>query len=133
MIGPLYHNTVYLSSVITLIKGISIDNPVAPCYTGGMSNHKIHKIKGNDAESWYENGKRHRRDGPAVAISTGYQAWYIRGELHRTDGPALTWPDGSTEWYMRNNRLISYDRLQLLTKCGDDTIMMLKLRWGRMF
>ncbi len=36
--------------------------------------------------TWYKNGKRHRKDGPAVIWGDGSQFWYKNGKRHREDG-----------------------------------------------
>ena len=36
----------------------------------------------------------------------GIQRWYQNGKLHRTDGPAIICPDGKQQWY-RNGRWIT--------------------------
>ena len=28
---------------------------------------------------WYQNGQRHRTDGPAAVFASGFKAWYING------------------------------------------------------
>jgi hypothetical protein len=56
----------------------------------------------------YENGKRHREDGPAVEYepdeyqSNGSRAWYIHGQRHRIDGPAVEFDNGRKEWYIND-------------------------------
>lgn len=37
-------------------------------------------------------------DGP-VTDSDGTQKWYQDGKLHRDDGPAVIYPDGTQYWY----------------------------------
>ena len=45
--------------------------------------HRIHgpafTSPGGHQRSWYQNGRRHRVDGPAVEWSDGYRAWFING------------------------------------------------------
>ena len=42
-------------------------------------------------DEWYdEAGLRHRDDGPAVVGEDGTEAWWQHGKLHRLDGPAVT-------------------------------------------
>ena len=48
----------------------------------------------------YQNGLRHRIDGPAFERPDGYQAWYKDGRLHREGGPAVIRPDGWLEWWL---------------------------------
>jgi hypothetical protein len=47
---------------------------------------------------WYQNGKSHRLDGPAIDNGTKY--WYQNGQRHRLDGPAIEWADGEKWWYI---------------------------------
>jgi len=53
----------------------------------------------NDKTEWWQNGKRHRLDGPAVEYS-GSKEWYQNGKLHRLDGPAYEGREGTKEWYI---------------------------------
>ncbi|MEJ0044270.1 MAG: hypothetical protein WDM81_19535 [Rhizomicrobium sp.] len=43
-------------------------------------------------EGWYQNGKEHREDGPAIILyhegGIGTELWYLRGKKHRENGPA---------------------------------------------
>ena len=39
--------------------------------------------------SWFDNGLRHRIDGPAEILHNGREIWYTYGKLHRNDGPAV--------------------------------------------
>jgi hypothetical protein len=55
---------------------------------------KLHRDDGPAIESfdgkvnvWYVDGKRHRDDGPAF-IGNQRKAWYKHGKMHREDGPA---------------------------------------------
>jgi hypothetical protein len=42
--------------------------------------------------AWFEDGKCHRADGPAINTSDGEQQWRLKGRLHRLDGPAYVPP-----------------------------------------
>jgi hypothetical protein len=59
----------------------------------------------NGHKEWYINGKRHREDGPAVEWADGYKAWYINGKRHRKDGPAVEYTNGDKGWYINGNYL----------------------------
>ena len=37
-------------------------------------------------------GELHCEDGPAVIHPDGYQAWYQNGLRHRAEGPAVVYP-----------------------------------------
>ena len=54
---------------------------------------------------WYENGKLHREDGPAVEWSDGGKEWYFEGNRHRTDGPAVEYSDGTKAYYVDDKEL----------------------------
>lgn len=56
-------------------------------------------IAGGD-QYWYQDGKRHRANGPAVVFPGGHQAWYQHGKRHREDGPAMVHVNGACEWYI---------------------------------
>jgi hypothetical protein len=43
---------------------------------------------------WFQNGERHRLDGPAIECEDGSKAWFQNGERHRLDGPAIEY----TRW-----------------------------------
>ncbi len=62
------------------------------------------RIEYDDRVEYYQNGKRHRTDGPAVEWAGGGKAWYQNGHLHRTDGPACEWADGSKDWWQNGQR-----------------------------
>ena len=53
---------------------------------------------------WFQNGKSHRTDGPAIELKDGTKLWYKTGKLHRENGPAVEYPNGTKLWYF-NNRL----------------------------
>jgi hypothetical protein len=38
---------------------------------------------------WFQNGKLHRLDGPAIEYSNGVKIWCQNGKCHRLDGPAI--------------------------------------------
>ena len=62
------------------------------------------KVGSDGTKYWYQNGKLHRLDGPAIEYSYGgNKLWYQNGQLHRLDGPAIEYPDGTKEWY-RNGK-----------------------------
>ena len=62
-------------------------------------------VNTNGDREWYQNGKRHREDGPAVEDAGGDKVWYQNGSLHRLDGPAIEYANGSKEWYIRGRVL----------------------------
>jgi hypothetical protein len=74
-------------------------------------NGKIHRKKGpaityeySNKKEWYVNGERHREDGPAITSHNGkHKEWYINGKRHREDGPAYIYGD-LKEWYINGKR-----------------------------
>jgi hypothetical protein len=48
---------------------------------------------------WYQCGKLHRLDGPAIEWADGTKAWYQNNDLHRLDGPAYEGDSDSNGWY----------------------------------
>ena len=55
--------------------------------------------------SWYQNGKCHRLDGPAVEHANGSKHWYLNGERHRIDGPAIEFAHGAKSWFLNGKQL----------------------------
>ncbi len=63
-------------------------------------------------EFWFNNGKLHKIDGPAVLRPNGTKEWWLNGKLHRENGPAIEYSNGDKEWwingkYYKNNTLKS--------------------------
>lgn len=110
---------------------------------GVKTEIKIEIIEGVEylvyGEEWWENGKRHRKGGPAdtknYKISTHlsnivyirnerrddngiFMKWYVNGELHRTDGPAIILPDGEM-WYV-NGKLHRYKEPAVIRENRED-------------
>ena len=63
--------------------------------------------------SWYQNGKPHRLDGPAIEHADGSKFWYQNGKYHRLDGPAIEWADGSKFWYIEG---VKYSEAEFVAK-----------------
>ena len=74
-------------------------------------NGKLHRLDGpaieyfDGSEEYYQNGELHRLDGPAVEWSDGTKKWCQNGELHRLDGPAIIYSDGTKCWYINGQHL----------------------------
>ena len=62
------------------------------------------RIHSNGANEWFQNGKRHRDDGPAITWSDGTKEWFQNDKVHREDGPAREYPDGTKHWYQNGKR-----------------------------
>ena len=56
-------------------------------------------VDANGNEYWYWRGSIHRTDGPAVVNHNGWKEWVVHGKLHRTDGPAIIKTDGTKVWW----------------------------------
>ena len=72
---------------------------------------KFHRLDGpaieqtNGSKFWYQNDKRHRLDGPAVEDANGDKHWYQNGERHRLDGPAIEYANGDKRWCIDGEEL----------------------------
>ena len=53
--------------------------------------------------SYYDNSGQLRRIDGAL-----HSAWYQNGQKHRTDGPAIIWNDGVKEWWI-GGKLLTED------------------------
>ena len=77
------------------------------------------KVYENRTE-WFQNGKRHRLDGPAAEWKDGCKMWFQNGKRHRLDGPAVELKDNDDRAYYINGVECSkaeYDRkVKELTK-----------------
>jgi hypothetical protein len=63
----------------TLEDGSQVDN-IPRNYTGSF-------IYEHDSKWWYQQGKLHRIDGPAIEYTNGNVLFYYQGKLHRIGGP----------------------------------------------
>jgi hypothetical protein len=63
-----------------------------------MTKNGLVKMSNGD-KHWYQNGKLHREDGPAIEEKTGAQYWFKEGKLHRSNGPAVIRTNGEMKWY----------------------------------
>jgi len=61
---------------------------------------------------YYQNGKLHRIDGPAVIWASGETLWCFNGLWHRADGPALEL------WYIRDKRVSQEEHARLIKLKG---------------
>ena len=68
--------------------------------------------------AWYDaNGLFHRVCAPAVIYDSGHKIWYQHGRLHCSNGPAVTWEDGTEEWWIQD-RYITSDVLPWMATQG---------------
>jgi len=68
-----------------------------------MQEYKV-KVYPDGDKHWYQNGKFHREDGPAIELANGDKEWLQNDELHREDGPAIEWANGDKFWYQNDLR-----------------------------
>ena len=73
-----------------------------------MNKQPICEVLPDGTKEWYQNGKYHRADGPAVEYADGAKDWFLNGNLHRVDGPAVEYPDGTKYWFL-NGKLHRVD------------------------
>ena len=78
-------------SQITIEKLITLDE----LYQLTTGKYFIQK-----ATVYYQKGKYHRIDGPAIEWLDGTKEWLVNGKYHRMDGPAVERSDGTKEWYI---------------------------------
>ena len=71
-----------------------------------MQVYKV-TVDNNGIVSWYnERDELHREGGlPAVEGSDGYKAYYEHGKRHRLDGPAVEYHNGRKEYWIDGERL----------------------------
>lgn len=89
----------YLStqSLMEISPSVTHNNTIQPHmkhYTNELLNSKAidnisqPTIIHNGCEIWYNEGKKHRVNGPAEIWPDGSEFWFINGQRHREDGPA---------------------------------------------
>lgn len=96
-----------------------------------FQNGKRHRLDGPAIEftdgnrSWWQNDKLHRLDGPAVEFADGYREWYQKGQLHRTDGPAIERTNGDCEWWINGKQFTEEEFNQQTKKstCENKTVI----------
>ena len=74
-----------------------------------MLNGKKHRKDGPAVispyqEEWWVDGERHREDGPAIISLNGSLSYYVKGKLHREDGPAVVLSNGLQEWWLNGRK-----------------------------
>ena len=88
------------------------------CYAGiekkWILNGQIHRAKGaaiknSNGEEWWVNGKRHRKDAPAMIKFIGEERWFWEGSLHRENGPAVKTAFGEEYWYFHGDHYIQQE------------------------
>ena len=59
----------------------------------------------SDRVEWFQDGKLHRIDGPAIEWFDGDEHWFQKGKYHRIDGPAIEDANGYKCWYLQGKRV----------------------------
>jgi hypothetical protein len=72
----------------------------------------IVEVQDNGDKRWYQNGKLHRTDGPAVECADGTKEWWLNDKIHRTDGPAIEYANGYKRWYIESVELTEAEFLK---------------------
>jgi len=90
-------------------------------------------ISETGTKKWYQNGKLHRLDGPAIEFPDGCKIWYRNNKMHRLDGPAAEYKDGYKEWWIQGReyteeefhaKLLKHESCNLI----EELINMLRLK-----
>jgi len=79
---------------------------------------------------WYQNGQLHRVDGPAIERANGDKFWCQNGKYHRTDGPAVEHTDGYKSWFVNDKRISFPKEFQEATGVSDEDMCVLILKYG---
>lgn len=103
-----------------------------------FKNGSLHRIDGpaaihaDGSTEWWQLGVLHREDGPAKDLADGEQQWWVNGTRHRLGGPAITRTmlPGSRSWWIHGKHIRSVQQYQLETKCADEDLALLILRYG---
>ena len=94
-----------------LYNELHCDDGPAVVYANGQKEWyqfgKLHRLDGPAIEcvsikEYWEYGKRHRLNGPAVIKYDNIRYWYQFGKLHRENGPAIenTRDSNHTHYYL---------------------------------
>ena len=86
-----------------------------------MIEYTVHVYETN-TKFWLLNGKRHRKDGPAVEYANGGKAWYLNGKLHHENGPAVEWASGTKYWYLNGEQLTEAEHAEQTNPAIEMTI-----------
>lgn len=73
-------------------------------------------IRKDGSKFYYQYGKLHRENGPAIIYPWGDEYWYYRGRLHRKNGPAVI--TGQETKYYHNGKLHRDDGPAVISKGG---------------
>ena len=70
------------------------------------------KVYPRGSKFLYQEGNRHREDGPAIEYANGSKLWYFEGKLHREDGPAIEYDDGYKAWFLKGKEYTEEEHLK---------------------
>ena len=109
-------------------------------YTDGTKywyqNGKCHREDGpaieypSGSKEWFLNGKYHREDGPAIERANGTKYWYLNGNLHREDGPAIERANGTKSWFLNGEEYTEKEFLKKTSKVKELTLTELEKLLG---
>ena len=78
-----------------------------------MGNPTIDEV---GTKTWHnKDGQIHRLYAPAVIRPNGIEMWYQNGLRHRLDGPAVTIKDRKGGWWYVNNKELDGETMEELT------------------
>lgn len=72
----------------------------------------------DEVTEWLRNSGRTNKEGEPAMIA------------HRLDGPAIICHNGFFEWWVNGNKARDWEDFQALSRCSDEELIILKLRWG---
>ncbi len=78
-------------------------------------------IRNGQKQMWYKNGVLHRVGKPAIisqafSYDLAYEEWWNEGKKHREDGPAVTFSNGNKEYWLNGVEIPEKDFLHELEK-----------------
>jgi hypothetical protein len=87
------------------------------------------------SQYWYQNGQKHRLDGPACVYTDGSEYWYQNNLLHRLDGPADIQPDGSQCWFLYGKNITRelsryFNKNLSIETLTKSELLIFKLKWS---
>ena len=80
------------------------------------------KVYTNGTKSWYQNGKLHREDGPAIERANGTKSWFLNDNLHREDGPAIERANGTKSWFLNDEEYTEEEFLKKTSPIKELTV-----------
>jgi hypothetical protein len=75
-------------------------------------------IRADGYKEWWQNGKRHRTNGPAVEYANGGKEWWQNGMRHRVDGPAIECAGGGKRWFLNDEMCSEHGFVQAVEQLG---------------